>query len=88
MSDVQGSARPPRFDPVINLGHIISATTMIATMAMGWSQLSSRMEMLEKQVAGMNQLVERSIRSDARLDGLERRVVDIEQDVAEIARRK
>lgn len=44
--------------------------------------------MLEKQVAGMNQLVERSIRSDARLDGLERRVVDIEQDVAEIARRK
>ena len=77
-----GAGRPPaRFDPTINLGHIISAGTMVIMMTMGWSQLSSRLEMVEKQVAGMSALIERSIRTDTRVDELSRRIGEIEQRV-------
>lgn len=69
----------PRFDPTINLGHIISAGSFAIMMAMGWTQLSSRMEMVEKQVAGMSALIERSIRTDTRVDELSRRIGDLEQ---------
>lgn len=69
----------PRFDPTVNLGHIISAGTMAIMITMGWSQLSSRLEMVERQVAGMSALIERSIRTDTRVDELSRRIEEIEQ---------
>lgn len=86
-TDKSPGRRGAVFNPEINLGHVLSASTMIVTMIMGWTQLSGRVEMLERQVVGMTQLVERSIRSDARLDEVSRRVQDIEQEMAAARKR-
>lgn len=83
MADMQGAPpRPagPRIDWTINVGHVLTAAAMAATLAIGWSQISTRLEYVERQVGAMVTTVERGIRADARLEDLTRRLERLERD--------
>lgn len=85
MADMQGAPpRPPgpRFDPTINLGHLLTMAGMLATMIAGWSQLSTRIEYVERQMTAMTTVIERGIKADARLEEIGRRLERLERENA------
>jgi len=85
----EGGSMPPmnhsqhrrlNFDPTINLGHVLTMGAIIVTLVMGWSQLNTRLEYVERQVAAMTTLIEKSIRADMRLDAVEKRLDRYEEN--------
>ena len=62
----------PRFDPTINLGHLITAATFLCTFVGGWYVFDYRLQAIEKQVSTLNTLVVDNARLDARVKVLER----------------
>ncbi|MGA0564185.1 hypothetical protein ACO2RV_17200 [Ancylobacter sp. VNQ12] len=79
-------SRAPRFDPTINLGHVITMGSVLATMIAGYATLNARMGVVEAQITTMTTLMERSIRADEQLqtmrttvDKLEDRLERVEQ---------
>lgn len=63
-------SRRPKFDPTINLGHVITMGSVIATMVAGYASLNTRMGVVEAQISTMTAVMERSIRTDERLQAM------------------
>jgi len=80
MPPLHNQMRRLSFDPTINLGHVLTMAAMAATVVLGWSQLSTRLEYVERQMVTMTTVVERSVRADTRLEGIERRLDRVEGD--------
>jgi hypothetical protein len=56
-----------RFDPTVNLGHLISLAGIAAAMVTGWVSLSNRLESVERQLARQTIIIEASIRQEEQL---------------------
>lgn len=67
------------FDPTINLGHVLTMFGMGVAVIAGWASLNTRIDYVERQIATMASIFERSIKADARLDGIEQRLNRIEE---------
>lgn len=82
-------AQQPRrlsFDPTINLGHVLTMGMITMTIiAGGWgvtqniNNVDLRVAAIEKQIGTMSRLMESSIRADAKLGELDRRLGAIEE---------
>lgn len=59
-----------RFDPTINLGHLITMGSILITMVAGYTSLNARVGVVEAQITAMTTLMERSIRADEQLQSL------------------
>lgn len=77
--DTEHSSKKVLFDPVINLGHVLTMATMLATVILGWTQLSTRLALVEAQVTKQTEMLDRSIRTDERLNSLRERVDRLER---------
>lgn len=77
--DAEHPAKKALFDPVINLGHVLTMMTMLGTVILGWTQLSTRLALVEAQVAKQTEMLDRSIRTDERLNSLRERVDRLER---------
>jgi len=80
MPPLHDRGRRVSFDPTINLGHLLTMGALVGTVIMGWAQLSTRLEYVERQVATMATLMEKAIIADAKLGELERRIQRVEGD--------
>lgn len=76
-----------RYDPTVNLGHILTMGSMLVALSGGWMAITarqefsdSRLERIEQQMGIMTQLMERSTRSDAIMES-------VRADLAETRRR-
>lgn len=68
----------PRFDPTINLGHIISMVLFIAALTGGWYLTDYRLSQLEFQVKNLSSIIVDNARLDERLKDIGRRVDRLE----------
>jgi hypothetical protein len=69
----------PRFDPTINLGHIISVTGAIVLVTGSWYLTDYRLGILEKNVEKLSTVVIESARVDERLKDYGRRLDVLER---------
>ncbi|WP_454684008.1 hypothetical protein [Ancylobacter moscoviensis] len=79
--------RRPRFDPTINLGHILTMGSVLATMVAGYASLSTRMGVVEAQIATMTTLMERSIRADEQLQAMRTQATKLEERLERLEQR-
>jgi hypothetical protein len=75
MADV---GRSPRFDPTINLGHLLTLTGVVIVMVGGGFVADFRLAALEKEVAKLSNLVVQAARFEERITDLTRRVDRLE----------
>lgn len=71
----------PRFDPTINLGHIITLTGVIMSMIAGWYSVDARLSGAERQLTRLIVVVETSIRQEEQIKGLQATVARLEGQV-------
>ena len=69
----------PRFDPTINLGHIISLGGVIVVVAGGLYLTDYRLNALEKNVEKLSTVVIQAARTDERLKDHDRRLDMLER---------
>ena len=67
-----------KFDPTVNLGHLISLGGIVAAMVTGWVSLSSRLESVERQLARQTTVIEVSIRQEEQLKSLRESVLALQ----------
>lgn len=79
--------RRARFDPTINLGHVMTMGSVLATMVAGYASLNARMGLVETQIATMTTLMERSIRTDERLQGFSLQLGKLEDRIGRLESR-
>lgn len=72
-----GNGRP-RFDPTINLGHVLSLSGVIIAIVGGWYSFDTRLKSVETQMARQTQVIELGIRQEERLNYLSDRVLRLE----------
>lgn len=79
--EIHGSGRSTgaRFDGTINLGHVLTMATMLGTLIMGWSTLDKRLSLVETQMARQTEVLDRSIRTDEKLQAIRERLDKIER---------
>jgi hypothetical protein len=76
MSDVP--VRGPRFDPTINLGHLLTLTGVVFVIVSAGVVADFRLAALEREVAKLSDLVVQAARSEERMTDLARRVDRLE----------
>ena len=64
----------PRFDPTINLGHVLTAVAFVATLTGSWYLQDYRLSRLESQVERLSTIVIDNARIDERLKDHSRRL--------------
>jgi hypothetical protein len=69
----------PRFDPTINLGHLISLGGVIITIVGGWYVMDHRLTALERNFEKLSVAVVELVRLDERLKDFARRVDNLER---------
>lgn len=69
----------PRFDPSINLGHVITICSVLVTMVGGWFTFDYRLKSIEDQVRGIPSVIVEAARMDERMADLRRRVDNLER---------
>lgn len=68
----------PRFDPTINLGHLISLGGVIVTIIGGWYVMDHRLSALERNFEKLSDAVVEWVRLDERLKDHGRRIDKLE----------
>lgn len=68
----------PRFDPTINLGHIITLSGVIVAMVASWYSVDSRLSGAERQLVRLVLVVEASIRQEEQIKTLQATVTRLE----------
>ena len=68
----------PRFDPTINLGHLISLGGVIITIVGGWYVMDHRLSLLERNFDKLSSAVVEWVRLDERLKDHGRRIDKLE----------
>jgi hypothetical protein len=68
----------PRFDPTINLGHMITLSGVVITIIGGWYAFDARLAAVERQMSNLSTVVVEAARIDERLKGYERRLDRVE----------
>lgn len=84
MTDKETMAHEPAkrvFDPTINLGHVLTMVGMAGALVLTYSQMSTRLTLLEQQVGALAQIMERGVRVDERQQALEKRVDKLEERI-------
>jgi len=79
LPDMGRQTKKVSFDPTINLGHVLTMAGLGVTAIAGYMSLTTRIDYVEKQLATMASMFERSIRADTRLDAIELRINRIEE---------
>ncbi|WP_454917262.1 hypothetical protein [Xanthobacter sediminis] len=74
-----GKSTRARFDGTINLGHVLTMATMLGTLIMGWSTLDKRLSLVEAQMARQTEIMDRSIRTDEKIQAIKDRVDKLER---------
>jgi hypothetical protein len=69
----------PRFDPTINLGHLISLGGVIVTIVGGWYVMDHRLGALERNFEKLSVAVVELVRLDERLKDFGRRIDHLER---------
>lgn len=69
----------PRFDPTINLGHLISVTGVIIFVAGSFYLTDYRLSTLEKNVEKLSTVIVESARVDERMKDYGRRIELLER---------
>lgn len=71
-----------RFDPTINLGHMLTLISMLAAGAVAFSNLQSRLAVHDEQLRGLERaaVVDKGHLTDA-LNGLREDVKEVKQEV-------
>jgi hypothetical protein len=69
----------PRFDPTVNLGHLISLGGVIVTIIGGWYVMDHRLSALERNFEKLSVAVVELVRFDERLKEVARRVENLER---------
>jgi hypothetical protein len=69
----------PRFDPTINLGHLLSLAGVTIAVAGGWYVADWRLSALERQMERLSAVVTESARNDERLKEVKRRLDSLER---------
>lgn len=69
----------PRFDFTINLGHILTFGTMLATIIVGWVTFDQRLKTVEKTLETYTITLVEQVRQGGRIDALAERVARIER---------
>ena len=69
----------PRFDPTINLGHLISLAGMMLVVAGSLYLTDYRLNALEKNVEKLSTVVIQAARTDERLKDHDRRLEHLER---------
>lgn len=64
----------PRWDPTINLGHIMTAVVFIAAISGGWYLTDHRLSALERNFEKLSTVVIDNARTDERLKDFSRRL--------------
>ena len=85
--EIDASTRPkPRFDPIINFGHILTAVSFIVAGAGAYygmkaelHHVDQRVEKIESTLQQLTNVVVLTARQDEKLNAIERRVDRIEQ---------
>lgn len=88
MTDMSNQAPQQRrvtFDPTINLGHVLTILGLVLTIiAGGWgvtqtlNNVDLRVGVIERQIGTMSRVLESSIRFEAELEGIDRRITVLE----------
>jgi hypothetical protein len=68
----------PRFDPTINLGHLISAAVVISAIVGGWYVSDYRLTKVEQKLDALSTLVVEAARVDERMKEFSRRLDRLE----------
>lgn len=69
----------PRFDFSINLGHIITFTSILATIIVGWVTFDQRLKAVERTLETATATLVEQVRQGGRIDALADRVIRIER---------
>ena len=69
----------PRFDPTINLGHLITLAGVIAAVIGGWWVADHRLAALERQVARLSDVIVVQAVTTERVSGLAHRLEQLER---------
>lgn len=77
----------PRFDPTINLGHVITLTGVIMSMVAGWHSVDARLSGAERQFNRLILVVENSIRQEEQIKSLAATVARLEGQVITLRER-
>lgn len=64
----------PRFDPTVNLGHLLSMGTIGAALIGGWYVADYRLSAMERQLTQLSTIVVQSARIEERLKDHARRL--------------
>lgn len=75
----QGKSTKARFDGTINLGHVLSMTTILLTLIVGGATFHSRLTVVEAQMARQTEILERTIRADEQMRALRERLDRLER---------
>ncbi len=94
MNAVRHNDAPPeaprkrvRFEPTINLGHVLTFVGFLMTIAAGWQAMSTRVALVEQRTSAIEQRsVEQENRLKESLGEIKADVRDIKRSVDEIAR--
>lgn len=68
----------PRFDPTINLGHLISLGGVICAIAGSWYLMDYRLAAVERQIDKLSSVVIDNARMDQRITDHGRRIDKLE----------
>lgn len=71
----------PRFDFTINLGHVLTITGLVVTMAIGWANFDGRLRTVEKTLDTATQTLVEQVRQGAWIDAVVARVDRLERIV-------
>lgn len=69
----------PRFDPTINLGHVITAVCFVASLIGWWYIADYRLSAIERQVERLSTAVVEYVRFDERIKSHDRRIEALER---------
>jgi len=71
----------PKIDFTINLGHIITFTGLIVTMALGWSTFDGRLRAVEKTLETTTATLVEQVRQGSAIQALDQRMQRVERIV-------
>lgn len=75
----EGKSHRFRWDGTVNLGHVLTALAMTATLAAGWLAFDKRLSLVEVAVSRQTDVLERSIRLDERFQAVIQRLDRLER---------
>lgn len=75
----QGKSTKARFDGTINLGHVLSMTTILITLIVGGATFHSRLTVVEAQMSRQTEILERTIRADEQMRAIRERLDRVER---------